>query len=163
MAGSTLTVNVDDLKLDKGLRAMLRASRNLAPAMDEIGEMLVSSVIERFEREEDPDGNPWEVSARAQAEGGQTLTDNAILKGSITHEAHSRHVDVGTPEIYGAIHQFGGTIKPTNAKWLLFQVQGKWCMVREVEMPQRAFLGFNAPDNARALAILTRHLEAGNG
>lgn len=160
MAGISLDVRINDLDLQRGLRARFRAASDLSPAMDEIGEMLVSSVIERFEREEDPDGKPWEKSARASAEGGQTLTDTAILKGSITHDTHSFHVDVGSVEKYSAIHQFGGTIRPTNGEWLLFQVQGKWCMVREVEMPQRAYLGINAQDNARAIAILARHLEA---
>lgn len=77
--------------------------------MEGIGEMLVSSTKERFEKGEGPDGTAWKPSKRIVRSGGQTLVDKGTLKKSITYDAGADYVAVGTPnEKYGAIHQFGG-------------------------------------------------------
>ena len=95
-----------------------------------IGETLVASTRERFENEERPDGTKWDKSKRADAEGGLTLTDNAILKNSIGYEASRKTVAVGTVEVYGAIHQLGGQA-------------GRGL---KVTIPERAFLGISKDD-----------------
>ena len=78
--------------------------------MDRIGRYLVASTLRRFESERAPDGTPWLKSARAVAEGGQTLTDSGRLRRSIAHVVTDggRAVEVGSNVVYAAIHQFGG-------------------------------------------------------
>lgn len=107
MAGASFKMDMSGL-----MRACGQAMANLSETkdlMDGIGEMLVSSTKERFEKGVEPGGAPWLPSNRVQKSGGQTLVKTASLKKSITHEAGDDYVAVGTPnEKYGAIHQFGG-------------------------------------------------------
>lgn len=111
--------------------------RHTQTLTEAIGETLVASTKERFENEERPDGTKWDKSKRAEAEGGQTLTDKAILKGSIGYEASQKMVAVGTAEVYGAIHQFGGKAG-----------RGK-----KVTIPERAFLGISEDDKDEIMGI----------
>ena len=48
---------------------------------------------------------------------------------------------VGTNIKYGAIHEYGGTIKAKNAGSLHFMIGQKHIMVKEVHMPARAPIG----------------------
>ena len=119
-------------------KALLGAARRLSERrllMDGIGEMLVSSTIQRFEDEEGPDGKAWEPSIRATPsedsrapvrrgkdgrllkgsgkkikgrKGGKTLTDTARLRKSIEHRATGDEVTVGSNVEYARIHQMGG-------------------------------------------------------
>ncbi len=126
---------------------LMGESRNLAEA---VGEALVASTRKRFKDETDPEGNLWKESARAESEGGQTLTETAGLKNSIVYEASPTMVVVGTNKEYAAIHQFGGEIEPQRAPKLKFQVGGKWIATKKVTMPARPFIGINEEDMAEA-------------
>ena len=142
MTGVSFTVDLDDAAARRALTRLAGRAIDLEPAMDEIGAMLVASTLERFERGEDPDGQPWTPSIRALEQGGQTLVDTTRLRGSITHEAARDSVTVGTNVIYAAIHQFGGKAG-----------RGK-----KVTIPERAFLGVNDDDAAEIGEILAEHL-----
>ena len=142
MTGVSFTVDLDDAAARRALTRLAGRAIDLEPAMDEIGAMLVASTLERFERGEDPDGQPWTPSIRALEQGGQTLVDTTRLRGSITHEAARDSVTVGTNVIYAAIHQLGG--KAGRSK--------------KVTIPERAFLGVNDDDAAETGEILTEHL-----
>ncbi|WP_048646601.1 phage virion morphogenesis protein [Nitratireductor soli] len=122
---------------------------------DAIGASLVLSTQQRFEREEDPEGNPWPDSLRKLVEGGRTLTMTARLVSSITHEASASAVAVGTNEIHGAIHQTGGTIRAKTSRGLRFRGPGNggWVTTQEVTMPRRAFLGLDQDDEAEIRAL----------
>jgi phage virion morphogenesis protein len=134
---------------------------------DQVGAALVASTQARFEREQDPDGNPWPASLRATLEGGRTLTDTARLVSSLTHEASDAGVAVGTNVIYAAIHQLGGTIRAKTSKGLRFRSPGNggWVTRHEVEMPRRAFLGVDEEDEQEiefiAAAFLGAEIEGG--
>lgn len=69
-------------------KAMLKAAQKLGnkqALLDSVGEALVSGTLARFDAEEDPEGNKWEPSRRAQEEGGKTLSDTAILRRSVEY------------------------------------------------------------------------------
>ena len=53
---------------------------------------------------------------------------------------------VGSPVVYAAIHEFGGIIKPKNAKYLVFQINGKWIRTKKVTMPKREWLSKSLDD-----------------
>lgn len=116
----------------------------------EIGEALVSSTKKRFKTETGPDGKKWEKSLRAKNEGGQTLTDNATLKNSITYKAKPDGVAVGTNVKYAAVHQGDNgkdtIIKAKRKKALYFRVGGNMVMKKQVRIPARPFLGINDDD-----------------
>jgi len=48
---------------------------------------------------------------------------------------------VGSPVVYAAIHEYGGIIKPKNAKYLVFQIETK-----KVTMPKREWLSKSLND-----------------
>lgn len=133
-----------------------------APMFDKIGAALVVSTKNRFEAEQDPDGNPWPMSIRVLVEGGKTLTDTARLKNSITHEASDSGVAVGTNVVYAATHQFGARIKAKTAKGLRFRLAGanSDIFVQAVTIPRRAFLGLDADDEREIAAIAGDYISA---
>lgn len=148
MVGSILDVVVDDLDIDAPLaivRALGAVVVDMTDALDDIGGMLVTSTLQRFEDETDPDGLDWPKSARAEAENGQTLTDRGHLRHSITHRADRYSVQVGTNVVYGAIHHFGGVIQQGNAS---------------ITMPKRPYLGLPQDDARAAESIVVDHLDA---
>ena len=53
---------------------------------------------------------------------------------------------VGSPLVYAAIHEFGGIIRPKNAKYLVFQIEGKWIRTKKVTMPKREWLSKSLRD-----------------
>ena len=152
MAGALFKMDLN--RLQQAVSRAANQAGNLSGLSEALGEMLVSSTVQRFEDEEGPDGKKWEKSARAEDEGGQTLTDTGSLKGSISYEAGSNAVTVGTNKIYAGPHQFGGTIKPKKAGALVFDIGGKTIRVKKVDMPERPFLGINEEDEAEARDII---------
>lgn len=53
------------------------------------------------------------------------LIDTGALRDSITAEPVSDHlVEIGTAQVYAAIHEFGGTIRPKNSKYLAIPLTG---------------------------------------
>lgn len=107
MSGSVLEIR-SDLGEVRGLIRRLEArSSNLRGPMRDLGELVVSQVMDHFEQQQAPDGTPWEPSKRAETTGGMTLQDSGHLKGHV-HSAPGRdRVEIGSPEIYAATHQFG--------------------------------------------------------
>ena len=144
MAGASFKLNSGQFTgaMDRAIKHF--ANRELLACR--IGEALVTSTKDRFKSESGPDGEKWPKSARAEAEGGQTLTDTARLKNSIGYEATPNSVAVGTNVEYGAIHQFGGEIKPKSATALKFKVGDQFVTTDSVQMPARPFLGFSDDD-----------------
>ena len=66
-------------------------------------------------------------------------------------------------EDYAAIHQYGGTIRPKNAKRLMFKVGGKTVMTQSVTIPARPFIGFSEEDRQEAQQILLDHIRKAFG
>ena len=142
MTGFAMHVGIDDARVRKALAGIEAAASDMSPAMDEIGSMLVASVLRRFETETAPSDKPWKPSRRAREKGGQTLTDTGRLRDSITHRHGSDFVEVGTNVIYSAIHQFGGRAGRGHA----------------ATIPARPFIGLDAGDEAEIVEIITDHL-----
>lgn len=129
-------------------RAQASADRGAQPRelWDAIGQMLINSTQNRFEREQDPEGNPWPRSIRVLTEGGKVLRDSHRLYQSITKEVLPNGVAVGSNVIHAAIHQFGGVITAKTDAGLAFKVAGNFVRKQSVTIPQRAFLGVDRDD-----------------
>lgn len=128
MSGISLSYAIDDQAAMALFRRLEHVDTRLM--FGEIGSQLASSVAQRFKDGVDPDGNPWEPSERAKREGGKTLVDHEVLKSSITYNAYTDSVEVGSNMVYAAIHQFGGKTGRNHATTLV----------------ARPFLGINADD-----------------
>ncbi|MBF0454954.1 MAG: phage virion morphogenesis protein [Magnetococcales bacterium] len=133
MAGSSATLDWGgfDTAIKAGIEKLASGRQQMNA---EIGEMLVTSVKQRFKDEKGPDGKAWEPSKR----DGKTLTDTARLKNSIGYEATSDLTAVGSNVVYARIHQKGGETGRGHA----------------VNLLARPFLGINEEDQAEAAEII---------
>lgn len=150
MAGVSLRYDLSGLKnANRQLAKMLRRAGDLTPLMDVIGARLVTSTQHRFEAGRGPDGEPWQPSIRAKAQGGRTLVDRGHLRDSVTHEPTSDAVAVGSNLVYAAIHQLGGTVQARADGYLTMKIPGVgWRRKKSVEIPARPFLGLDPDDEA---------------
>jgi phage gpG-like protein len=74
-----------------------------------MAEDVLSLSEEAFQKETDPvTGDTWIPSLRAEIEGGQTLTDKARLRRSLTYEIQPNGTAlIGSNAIYAGTHQDG--------------------------------------------------------
>lgn len=127
-----------------------------------IGLALVQVVQQRFRDEEDPFGRRWDALSPAYAEvkkGPGILRASGLLMRSITFEASGDEVAVGSNRVYAAVHQFGATIKPKNAKALVFKLGKRVVHAKSVTVPQRPYLGFGPEDRKAVLEVLDEAIE----
>lgn len=162
MAGASF--RMDFSSANRVLGNAARHVANRQQLAETLGEQLVSSTVTRFETGKGPDGKAWKKSRRATEEGGQTLVDRGQMKSSISYEASPAAVAVGTTDkVKGAIHQFGGTIKPKKGKALKFKTDGGFVMVKKVEMPARPYIGINQEDIDEAQNTIAMFMAGGFG
>lgn len=124
----------------------------------EIGEELRDETLDRFEKEKDPDGQPWKKSIRVKEKGGQTLSDKGLLKNSLKYKSTGEGVALGTNKIYAAIHQHGGTIKPKKARRLVFNTSRRKQVKKKVEIPKRSYLGVSNDNFEEIMNIVEDHV-----
>lgn len=168
------SIRIDDADVRRLLGDLELAGRNLSDLMEQLAAQVEFDTARRFETQVDPDGNPWPPSLRALAENGETLTDTARLRQSITSSVSPTAFEVGTNVVYAAIHQFGGTVKKPARQQELFWHMGKdgaisdWRFVKrskanysethtikahDVRIPARPFLGVGSKDQDTLTAI----------
>lgn len=134
-------------KADRVLKAL--AERSLfARIHKRIAAYGVASTQDRFRSEKDPQGNRWIPSLRAILKGGQTLTDTARLRKSITGKGTASRAMWGTNVVYARRHNFGDSI-----------VRGS----RSGGMPKRQFVGLNRDDEAEIKEIIEDALKEAAG
>lgn len=161
---ASIRISFSDDEVAAAVRALGRLGRDLRPLMDDIGEHLVNSTQDRIlAGGPAPDGARWPAwnplyAAGRSAKGGGMLNLSGVLRATIEKEAGRRSVRVGSNRIYAAIHQFGGTIRPKNAKALKFRMGGRFFALASVTIPARPFLGVSADDAAEIRALFADHV-----
>jgi len=82
--------------------------------MNEIGQQLLLSTDQRWENEEDPDGNKWQLNTpftrrkkRARGQIDKILQASGRGRASINYKAEKDRVAVGTNVDYMRKHQLG--------------------------------------------------------
>ncbi len=137
MAGG-FTFKLLDGGASRMLRALEKASQDLAPAFAVIGSRIASRVRLCFKLGIDPWGSPW---AKLKFRKGQPLKDTGRLRSSVVSKPDSTGVTVGTNLIQAPVHQFGATIVPVKAKRLVFPGPGGGLIfAKKVVIPARPFL-----------------------
>lgn len=108
MAGITIELSGEELVGESAFLQLEAAVADMSELMGDFGRVLVEGTRKRI-RETDlsPDGSYWRPSKRALATGGKTLNESGRLRRSITYEAGSDFVEVGSDVIYSAVHQLG--------------------------------------------------------
>ena len=141
--------------LDRKLAQAVKKLADKKPLLASVGEALVSGTLTRFEKEESPEGEAWDPSMRALAEGGKTLQDTGRLRQSIDYATAEDKVLVGSKTQatggsnvkYAPIHQFGGVITPKKARRLIFKgIDGQTVSAEKVTIPARPFIGISRAD-----------------
>lgn len=131
------------------LRDLQSAINDLGPAFREIGEVLTESTKARFESGIGPDGQPWQDNADATIERkgrNSPLIDTGTLMEQIHYSIVGNTLEIGSPMVYAAMQQFGGT--KDEFPWL-------WG-----DIPARPFLGVSASDRDDILQIVKSHLSS---
>jgi len=149
MAGIGLSIKVDDKIIRRVFAGLEQRGQNLEPLLDHIGASLVTSTQDRFEAERGPDGKKWKpwstaYAKRRRARDGKAkiLTLDDYLSGSITHNASSDQVEVGSNMVYARIHQEGGQAGRNLA----------------ATIPARPFLGIDSDDEREIEASVQDYL-----
>lgn len=149
------------------LGQLAQRTRDLRPAMRDIGAHLRSEAVDNFKEQRSPDGQAWRplsaasilsrarqcapksfAKRRAQtiarfASGAQALLNTGALRNSIqVQEVTATSVTVGTRLAYAAIHQFGGMAGRN----------------RKVRIPARPFVGLSAQGAQRIVDTLRGYL-----
>lgn len=136
MAGATIRIEDDALRA--ALAGMAGQLGNMQDVMDAIGGRLVNLSKEGFEREQSPEGTPWQplaastIRSRARAKRwpGPILQVSGALKRSLNWQASPTSVEIGAgwgdSGPYAAIHQFGGRVlRPMRRGVLRFKIDKK--------------------------------------
>ncbi len=149
MSGVELVLNEQMSKATLVTQAI--ASVNFADVLDVHGALGVSQTQRRITQDQKaPDGSAWIEHSKGYAAtrgGSQGLLHNeGDLVTSLDHVAGSDEVSWGSPVIYAAIHQFGGTIKPRNGARLFFMMGTQAVAASEVTIPARPYLGLSSDD-----------------
>ncbi|TFF20538.1 phage virion morphogenesis protein [Jiella endophytica] len=182
MAAAGIRITVDDAAVMGALSRL--ETRERGDAMNAIGAYLVTATQQRFEREQGPDGKPWQrLSPRtANKRIGRSrrgyehiLRVKSRLYSSITYRADAASLAVGTNVKYAAIQQLGGTMEQSARRQTIYQrydpksgeidqrfvKRSRSNFAREVDVkahtitiPARPYLGISDEDRAELLEII---------
>lgn len=185
----TITYKVtlsDDVAL-AALQSLLKRMDNPRGFYANVGEQLLNSTMDNFDREAGPDGVPWKklMPKTIKRREEKKLTPIRILRargrlaGSLNIAAADNEVRIGSPMKYAAIHQLGGEIKKKERLSTIFQhrdeTTGKVApkfrkksesnyhrevTVKEhsIPMPARPYLGVSKEDQEEIIKIARRWL-----
>lgn len=170
MTGARIEITVDDATVQGALahaQAAL-APQGLVPLLEDIGEYLVRSTRERAEREVSPDGVPWDAltpryaARKAKKYPGAKILhrDFHLLGDQLAAQVDDDTLRVGTNAVYGAIHQFGGTIHHGSYQRIRDR---RHFDARDVAIPARPWLGVSAEDADEIHAITLDYLRRAVG
>jgi phage virion morphogenesis protein len=166
-----ITIQVNDRQVLDLLTELSRKTSNLQPAMKEIGEDIVASTKRRFATATGPDGTPWQANSSvtidrylglfsgshkkdgslskrgaARSSAKKPLTgETRALQTTINYQlVGSTGVSIGSPMVYAAMQQFGGTKAQFPHLW--------------GDIPARPFLGMSDADKSNILVIIGSYL-----
>lgn len=146
MAGVSLLARIDDRQVRAGLAKLAGGPKKaLAP----IGVVLARNTRDRIRAGHGPGGEGWAPLHPMYApikRGGGILRASGGLMGSISSQAGSDEVRVGTNKIYARVHQLGAVIRAKKAKYLRFRMANGWWYKGSVTIPARRYLGLDAKD-----------------
>ncbi|KQO53073.1 phage virion morphogenesis protein [Methylobacterium sp. Leaf85] len=117
MTGASIKIEIADADIAAAFKGLVAAGGDLVPVMEDIGAALLFSTQRRFEAQAGPDGQAWAPFAPStlkrmpdRRKPAQLLRDRGRLYSSLTFDAQTDAVEVGTNLAYAGIHQFGGDI-----------------------------------------------------
>lgn len=162
MAGTHITITLDDAALVRQLGQLIGALTHPEPALRSIGEELQRTTQERFDQgqKQAPDGTPWARNSPvtiARKGRDNPLYQRGHLQGSIRYQLLGQNaLAVGTNRIYAAVQQFG---QPKGASGRT----RRGAPIPWGNIPARPYLGLSADDETEVVRILRDYLERQTG
>lgn len=141
MAG--VRIEVKDREVLAVLDELADRIANIDEPLRDIGEHLLNTTRERFDRQVAPDGTPWAplnpaYRARKKKNADKILVLDGYLYGLLRYQVSDSELELGTDRVYGATHQLGDP---------------------ERNIPARPYLGISDTDREDVLDILREYLE----
>lgn len=172
-----IDLQIDDQEAQELLSRIQEAGKNPAPALKQIGELLVDSTKRRFQASRSPDGSPWapntqttllghlgrfqgsynkdgRLSARGarRASGKKPLIgETRSLSTTIHYRVFGTTLDIGSPMEYAAVQQFG-------AKKGAFGTTSRGTSIPWGDIPARPFLGVSTDDWQTIRSVFSDYL-----
>lgn len=143
MAGSFIAISHHGVADAFDLLAKLyQQTGDLREPLADIGEGLLLSHRDRWDAQENPEGEPWaplseKYRARKPRHADEILRLNDDLRDTLDYQVDPQALYFGTPMVYGAAHQFG---RP------------------EINLPERRVLGLSEGDKQSVLETLEGYL-----
>ncbi|MEJ1358333.1 MAG: phage virion morphogenesis protein [Candidatus Sedimenticola sp. (ex Thyasira tokunagai)] len=144
MAGASIRVDykISDQAVTDVLDRLVLAGGDMETAFSDFGAYLELSHLERFDRQEAPDGTPWEplnpkYQARKKKNADKILVLEGFMRDLLAYNASTSGLEFGTNQIQGATHQFGDPARG---------------------IPERPFIGLSPADETELLDTLQEHL-----
>lgn len=143
MAGSFIAIShhgvADAFEL---LAKLYQKTGDLSEPLADIGEGLMLSHRDRWDAQENPEGEPWaplseKYRARKPRHADEILRLNDDLRDTLDYQVDPQALYFGTPMVYGAAHQFG---RP------------------DINLPERRVLGLSDGDKQSVLETLEGYL-----
>lgn len=162
MAGTHITITLDDENLRRQLGDLIGALTNPGPALRSIGEELQRTTQDRFDpgQKKAPDGTPWARNRPvtiALKGRDNPLYQGGDLQNTISYQlAGSRGLKVGSDRKYAAAHQFGMPKGYAGRN-------KRGAPIPWGNVPARPYLGLSADDEAETIRLLRHYLERQTG
>lgn len=165
MTGVRIEANTEAI-LDV-LQRLYAATGDLRPALKNIGEYEAPATKDRIAKGVTPEGLPFApldpLYAATKKGPGILRGESGDLASIVYQLAGDDSVEIGNDTPHGAIHQFGGVIRPKNAAALVFSLGGRTVFASQVTIPARPYLGVSEEDEREILAIVADYLDDASG
>ena len=146
-----ITVSVNDRSFVQAMNKLKKAGGDPSTYLPTIAESLKNSTKLRFVTSTSPEGKAW---APVRRKGSPLRDTGQHLMNAVNTRVGSNYIQIGVPYKWGAVHQFGATIRAKNVPFLRFKINGKWISKKQVTIPARPFLGISLADRVEIKRIL---------
>ena len=118
-----INIKTNFSKISLDIQGKCEKLKNMKSVMERIAGDMVKESQMNFRNGQSPSGEKWKelsslTTSMRRKGSSKPLVDTGTLRRSIKERATSTQAIAGTNLIYAPVHQFGGAIKPRNAKRL---------------------------------------------
>ncbi len=144
MAGASVAIDYqfNDQEVIDVFNRLIQFGGDAEAMFYDIGEHLLISTEERYQRQEAPDGTPWEplspkYQARKKKNQDLIMVLEGYLRNTYAYDPKPNSLEFGSNRIYAATHQFGD---------------------EERGIKERKHIGISMDDETEILLIAQQHL-----
>lgn len=153
MSDDAIKITSNSKEVNDKLLELAERAKNTKPVMRQIAHVMRNYTDEKFETEGRYQGKKWEdwkpsykkKRTKMKRGEGKILTLEGELREKIEDKVKNDSVEVGTNQVYAAIHNFGGDVKKRNGGTF--------------DMPKRQFMAFEPKLNELIADEIYVHLK----